>query len=171
MKVHSLTRHSRQRAALFSAGPLVLRTVQGVRATGRELRPTDHASLLADRSLPIAPILIGCSAIKNGRNSRVISAQSISNRPKKACSQRAFCAPQTAEQALQTAALQAPARGSPSLSTARESAASSDPTHGIIVLSYARRGSLIASPDARPATGNRRGTKPASACRHLTLRH
>jgi hypothetical protein len=169
MELHSLTRHSNQRSALFPGTPLVPRTVQGVRATGRESRPTDHASLLVDCSLPIAPILIGISAIRNGRNSRVISARSISNRPKKACSQRAFCAPQTADNALQTAASRAPGRGS--LSTAHESAASSDPTHGIIMLSYARRGGLIPIPDARPATGNRRGTKPASACGHLIVRH
>src|SRR5271163_3689830 len=38
------------------------------------------------------------------------------------------------------------ATGRGSLSTAHESAASSDPTHGIIMLSYARRGSLNTKP-------------------------
>ena len=54
---------------------------------------------------------------------------------------------------------------------ADESAASSAPTHGIIMLSYVRRPSLMRSPAALLATGIRRGRKPASACGHLTQRH
>jgi hypothetical protein len=57
------------------------------------------------------------------------------------------------------------------LITPRESRNSQTPTHGIIMLSYAQRASLTKSPVARPATGYRRGTKPASACGHLILGH
>ena len=55
--------------------------------------------------------------------------------------------------------------------TIRESHNSQTPTHGIIMLSCAQRASLTKSPAALPVAGYRRGTKPASACGHLTLRH
>jgi hypothetical protein len=55
-----------------------------------------------------------------------------------------------------------------SLITPHDSRASETTTHGIIMLSNAQRASLIKSSAARPATGIRRTTKPASACGHLS---
>jgi hypothetical protein len=165
MKLRSLTRHSCQRSALLPAAPLVLGADQGVRATGRESRPTDHTSLPVNCSSPIATILIGCSPIKNSRNSRVISVKSISHWPKKACFLAHILRSPTADHASPTADWRVTGRGSLSPSTAHESAASSAPTHGIIVLSYARRGSLTSSPmrGRQQATGAARNRlRPAA---------
>src|SRR5271155_5393254 len=146
---------------------------RGSRATGRGSRSTGHASLLRDRYSPIGKFLIGCAAIKNARNSNVINAKAISNRLQIECLGALFALHESlpTHRRPPLHGSRAGARGSQALSTAHESAASSAPTHGIIVLSYARRASLILSPDARPAAGSRRGAKPASACGHLTLRH
>jgi len=147
--------------------------VRRSRATGRESRSAGHAPLLTDGYSPIGIFLIGCAAIKKARNSNAISAKAISMWLQRACFGAHFALhrPVLTHRRPPLHGSRAGARGSQALSTAHESAASSAPTHGIIVLSYARRGSLIPSPDARPAAGNRRRTKPASACGHLTLRH
>jgi hypothetical protein len=153
MKLHATLRRSRQRSAPpLPDGALVLRLAYKSLATGRVSLSPNHRSRLAKRSSFVTRFLIGYARLETS----VTPMPSMRNR---------FLFGSKTHIVLTISSLRHPRIA------AHESGASSAPTHGIIMLSWARRGSLTPSPDAQPAAGNRRGTKPASAYGHLTLRH
>jgi hypothetical protein len=89
MKLQTPSRHSSRGPALPPSGPLLSSAVRGSRAAGRESRSlhhgplfTDHASQIANHYSPVSPFLVGCTAIRNGRNPSAIITKSISNRSK-----------------------------------------------------------------------------------------
>jgi hypothetical protein len=169
MKLRTQSRDSSQRPALPPTRTLLAPAVHRSRAVGRDSCLPDResgvhhrGSRTANHSSPITQFLIGSTAIRNARNSSVISTKSISNRPKIACRHARFL------RVLHSSNHNSRASARGSLPTNHESRITS---HGIIMLSNAQRASLTRSPVARPAPGNRLGAKPASACGHLTLRH
>jgi len=85
MKLHSVTRHSRQCSAPSPGGPFVLRVVHGSRARSLEVQSPNHRSRLGNPYSQVTPFLIGCAAIGNDRNSNTINGESPSNRLQKSC--------------------------------------------------------------------------------------
>jgi hypothetical protein len=153
MKSHSQSRNSRGRRASLPQIHQVLRAV--------------HGSLIARH----APASRNHSLANHNRK----PFQLIENKQERLKSIASFCrvfrgyatlsqAPRNRQRIPLDAAHQLPV-------SFCESRNSQTPTHGIIMLSYARRASLTKSPAAPPVAGYRRGTKPASACGHLMLRH
>jgi hypothetical protein len=167
MKLHSMTRHSRQRSAPSPGDPFVLRVVHGSQARSLEVQLPNHRSRLANPCSQGTPFLIGCAAIRNDRNSNAINGESPSNRFQKARFLAHILRPTTRWSRIAKRASRGAGYGSRTTIRRHESRVTQSPTHGIIMLSWARRGSLTPSPDAQLAAGNRRGTKPASACGHL----
>jgi len=161
MKSRSESRNSRGHRASRPQIRQVLRAVHGS-LIARHAQPCAHHSSPANRHRR------NQSLAKHNRK----PIQLIENKQQRLKSIASFCrvfrgytaifqAPRNRHRIPRNATHQLPV-------TFRESRNSQTPTHGIIMLSYARRASLTKSPAALPAAGYRRGTKPASACGHLT---
>jgi hypothetical protein len=111
MKLHPMTRHSRQRSAPSLDGPFGLRVVHGSRARIFEVMSPNHRPQVANRCSQVMRFLIGCAAIRNDRNSNAINTESLSNRFQKHVSWRTFCAPPLAGRASQSMLRGSPAMG------------------------------------------------------------
>jgi hypothetical protein len=164
MKSQSQSRNPRGRRASLPQIHQVLRAVHGS-LIARHAPPSAHHSSPANRHRP------NQSLANHNRK----PFQLIENKQERLKSIASFCrvfrgyatlsqAPRNRQRIPLDAAHQLPV-------SFCESRNSQTPTHGIIMLSYARRASLTKSPAAPPVAGYRRGTKPASACGHLMLRH
>jgi hypothetical protein len=161
MKSHSQSRNSRRHPASLRRIHEALSAFHAS-LTANNAQPYSHQSSLAPRHFP------NQSLAKHNRK----PIQLVENKQQQPKSIASFCRVFRGHATLSQA--QRPRHRNPRITThhspvtPHDSRAPQTPTHGIIVLSNAQRGSLTKSPAARPATGARHCTKPASACGHLT---